>query len=213
MLKEVTQEKIFTYTAVYSERESEHSNAQIIADTLGAEHDNVLVKHEDVIPIARKVAYIFDDLVGNPNTLVPVFLLTEKAREKVKSIFTADGSDMLFYGEPVPPEDVKIIRRMSKVPVKIRRPSLSILRCLNLFLKMYIPHAHRARIAVYLGGLIKRYNSLLEASLVEGENRIFESILKGEESNYFDIEDLPYLLGRNSEDPAKSLQNEIQAYF
>lgn len=212
VLKEVAQENVIAYTAIFSEQEFNESNAQIVTDSLGIEHEPVLVKSEDVIPIAKKVAYIFDDLIGNPNTLVPGYLLTEKASEKVKSIFTADGSDMLFFGNAEANEGVRIIERMAIVPIKIRRPSITILKNISLLLKMHTPQTDLMKLVIKLGALIKRYKDLLEASLVD-ETKPFEKILKAFESCYFDVEEIPVLLGKSLENPSRTLQNEIQTYL
>lgn len=216
VLKDVAKENIIAYTAVYSEEESKRSEAQIVADCLGIEHYPVLVKHEDVIPTARKVAYLFDDLIGNPNTLVPGLLLTQEAREKAKSIFTADGSGTLFYDALEVGQGLRIIERMAKIPIDIRRQWSTILRYADMLLRMHIPQDSIklvARAGVNLEYQIRRYKDLLEASLVDGANKPLVSILKTFASAYFDVEDFPILLHGKMKDPSVSVQEEIQTYF
>lgn len=209
VLKDVTQDNVIAYTAVFPEEEFNQPNIQIATDSLGIEHNLVLVKHEDVIPTAKKVAYIFDDLVGNLNTLVPGFLLTEKASERVKSIFTADGSDMLFFGAAKFGKGGRTIERLVKIPINIRCSASIVLKKINLLLKMHLPEVDRLKLVVYS----RWYKDLLEASLAKEANRSFESILKGFEGRYFDIEEIPLLLGRSSKDLPSSIQDEIQSYF
>ena len=209
VLKEVAQENVIAYTAVFPEEEFNQPNAQIVTDSLGIEHNLVLVKPEDVIPTARKVAYIFDDLVGNVNTLVPGFLLTAKASEKVKSIFTADGSDMLFFGAAQFGRGGRIIERMVKIPNNIRRSSSIILKKINLLLRIHLPQIDGLKLVAYS----RWYKDLLEASLVKEANRPLESILKGFEGRYFDVEEIPLLLGRSLEDITRLIENEIKTYF
>lgn len=213
VLKEVAQEDVIAYTAIFPEQEFNSPNARIVADSLGIEHEVVTVKPEDVIPVSEKVAYIFDDLIGNPSRLVPGFLLTEKARQKVKSIFTADGSDMLFFGSAAAIKKVRAIERMAKLPVNIRHTSSTILKRINLLLRRCIPQTVRVKPLVYLSDQLKFYKDVAEASLIDEANRRFEKMMKTFESNYFDVEEIPLLLRRNLEDPSRSLQREIQTYL
>ena len=208
ILKQVSPGNVIAYTAIFSEQEFDRSNARIVTDSLGIEHNLVLIKPEDVIPTAAKVAYIFDDLVGNPNTLVPGFLLSEEASKEARSIFTADGSDVLF-GLSTLQKAARTIERMINIPANIRRSSSIVLKKLNLHLKVHLPQIDRMRLVAYS----RWYKNLLEASLANEANRPTETILKGFFGRYFDVEEIPLLSGRISEDPARSIRNEIQTYF
>jgi asparagine synthase (glutamine-hydrolysing) len=211
VLSQVEHKNVVAFTSVYSEEELNQSSAKTVAEALGIEHNPILVKHEDIIPIARKVAYIFDDLVGNPNTLVPGFLLTQEASKRVRAVFTADGADMLFHGWFDGAQRVRTIEKLEKVPTCVKTSSSTILKQIIMFQKVHFRHTDRMRRFSYLRG--EYWDELLESSLLRETAGTLESALAGVSTRYFRAEEIPILLGEKMENLDRSMWNEIQTYF
>jgi len=211
VLSQLEHENVVAFTSVYSEEELNQSTAKTVADTLGIEHDPVLVKHEDVIPVARKVAYIFDDLIGNPNSLVPGFLLTQEASKRVRVVFTADGADMLFHGWFDGAQRIRRIENLRKVPTCVKSSSSAILKQVVIFQKVHLRHTDRMRRFPYLRA--EYWEELLKASLLRETDGTLESALAGISDRYFRAEEMPILLGEKMENLERSMWHEIQTYF
>jgi asparagine synthase (glutamine-hydrolysing) len=76
--------------------ESEHEDARAIAQHLGANHHDSMVK-PDGIELINHIASILDQPNGDSSCL-PTYLLSEFARKEVTVILSGDGGDELFGG-------------------------------------------------------------------------------------------------------------------
>lgn len=76
---------------------NELSDARVVADALGTDHYELVVGHEDLIRTLQNLVYHYDEPFGDAAGL-PIYLLSQFAREHVKVVLAGDGADELFGG-------------------------------------------------------------------------------------------------------------------
>ena len=76
---------------------SEFSYAREVADSIGAEHHEVVLGADSLIDSIPKLVWHEDKPIRNPSS-VALYHVAELAREHVKVVLTGDGSDELFAG-------------------------------------------------------------------------------------------------------------------
>jgi asparagine synthase (glutamine-hydrolysing) len=81
--------------ASYDERRA----AATVAQRLGTEHQEVVLRGADVAALLPQVARIFDEPFADP-TALPAVLLARHARREVTVVLSGDGGDELFCGYP-----------------------------------------------------------------------------------------------------------------
>jgi asparagine synthase (glutamine-hydrolysing) len=80
---------------LYDERPA----ARLVADRLGADHHEVVVRTADFAEALPRLAWYRDEPIAEPQE-VPLLLLAELAGSHVKVVLTGDGGDELFGGYP-----------------------------------------------------------------------------------------------------------------
>lgn len=76
---------------------NELSDARLVAKTLGTDHYELEVDHEDLIGTLQTLVYHYDEPFGDAAGF-PICLLSRFAREHVKVVLAGDGADELFGG-------------------------------------------------------------------------------------------------------------------
>ncbi|MEN9649521.1 MAG: hypothetical protein RL094_488 [Candidatus Parcubacteria bacterium] len=76
---------------------SEHSEARVVADKLGTDHQEILISFDEYFNELPKIAWHFDEPVADPSA-VALYFLSREARKKVKVVLSGEGSDELFGG-------------------------------------------------------------------------------------------------------------------
>ena len=76
---------------------SEFSYAREVADSIGAEHHEVVLGADSLIASIPKLVWHEDKPIRNPSS-VALYHVAELAREHVKVVLTGEGSDELFAG-------------------------------------------------------------------------------------------------------------------
>ena len=76
---------------------SEHSEAKVVADMLGTDHQEITISFDDYFKELPKIAWHFDEPVADPSA-VALYFLSREARKKVKVVLSGEGSDELFGG-------------------------------------------------------------------------------------------------------------------
>jgi len=75
---------------------NESKYARIIADKFNTEHEELLIK-SDCYTIIPEIIWHHDDLIADPAS-IPIYYLSEFAKEKIKVALIGDGSDEIFAG-------------------------------------------------------------------------------------------------------------------
>jgi len=70
--------------------------AQIVADEFNTEHEELLIK-SDCYTIIPEIIWHHDDLIADPAS-IPIYYLSEFAKDKIKVALIGDGSDEIFAG-------------------------------------------------------------------------------------------------------------------
>lgn len=96
MSKNLTQ-PVKTYSIGFEEEEfNELSDARRIADYIGSEHHEFIVK-ADAISLLDKLVWHFDEPFADSSS-IPTFLVSEMAGKHVKMVLSGDGGDEAFGG-------------------------------------------------------------------------------------------------------------------
>jgi asparagine synthase (glutamine-hydrolysing) len=91
----------------------ERRHAAEVAQLLGTEHHEVVLRPADAATLVREVATIFDEPFADASSL-PALLLSRLARAQVTVVLSGDGGDELFCGYPTQTAHVaaEIFRRL-----------------------------------------------------------------------------------------------------
>ncbi|MGB2869442.1 MAG: asparagine synthase (glutamine-hydrolyzing) [Bacteroidota bacterium] len=76
---------------------NELADAKRVAEYFGTEHHELQVDHLDMVGTLQKLVYTYDEPFGDAANL-PVYLLSEFARQHVKVVLAGEGGDELFGG-------------------------------------------------------------------------------------------------------------------
>lgn len=71
--------------------------AQHVSNILGTQHTEVLCTSESVKDLIAQAGYLADEPIVDP-AILPTFLMTQAAREKVTVVLTGEGADEVFGG-------------------------------------------------------------------------------------------------------------------
>ena len=92
--------KIKTFSAGFEEKSFDESGyAQEVADFLGTEHYNFLIKARDALEIIPNIEEFIDEPMADASA-VPTYLLAKHTRRFVTVALSGDGGDELFAGYP-----------------------------------------------------------------------------------------------------------------
>jgi asparagine synthase (glutamine-hydrolysing) len=89
-------ESVSTFTIGFG-KVSEHSEAKVVADSLGTNHHEITIEADEYFKELPKIAWHFDEPVADPSA-VALYFLSREARKKVKVVLSGEGSDELFGG-------------------------------------------------------------------------------------------------------------------
>jgi asparagine synthase (glutamine-hydrolysing) len=76
---------------------NELSDARLVAEALGTEHHELLVTDQDLVRTLETLVYHYDEPFGDAAAL-PIYLLSQFARQHVTVVLAGDGADELFGG-------------------------------------------------------------------------------------------------------------------
>jgi asparagine synthase (glutamine-hydrolysing) len=123
LMRKITDETIKSFTVYFNEERTNEPYAKFVADWLGLEVHERILQSEDIPRILPKIVYLMDDPKAQLAATIPTYLALELCNERIKTIFTADGADVCFWGYPTvsfpspPPRKARFIR---KIPRDIR---------------------------------------------------------------------------------------------
>ena len=98
MMRTFFNQPVKTFTAIYDDAHiSEQREAKQVAEILGTEHHEVLIKPQDVVAALPQLIWHLEEPFGDASFL-PAYFVSRKARDFVKVALTGDGGDELFGG-------------------------------------------------------------------------------------------------------------------
>lgn len=90
-------EPVKTFSVGFGEESDELKFAREVSDLLGTEHEELTAELSDVPKLLPKIIWHIDDGMADA-AVFPTYLISERARKKVKVILTGEGADELFAG-------------------------------------------------------------------------------------------------------------------
>ena len=98
IMQSISSKKIKTYTLGFQEFEYDESKyAKKIANFLGTDHKEFILKPYDAINVISKLPYVYDEPFADISQ-IPMILITEMASKEVKVCLSGDGGDEIFAG-------------------------------------------------------------------------------------------------------------------
>ena len=101
LTKEVHGERLNTYTVTFpgigDEQFNEADFARHVAKHCQFEHHEVPVGQEEIVDAFPHMVWLFDGMLDIPNA-IPIYLLSQRAKEEVTVMLTGEGADELFGG-------------------------------------------------------------------------------------------------------------------
>ena len=99
IMKNFCSKPIETFSVGFENEEySETDEARFLAEKLGTNHHQLLIK-EDSVKYLPKIVYHLDEPMSDP-TSIPIYLLSKYTKKYCTVILTGEGSDELFAGYP-----------------------------------------------------------------------------------------------------------------
>ena len=80
-------------------KKSEHNISRKISEQIGSTHNEIIVNNSDIEKIFSNIGNIMDELNGD-RSLIPTYIVSKFAKEKVTVVLSGDGADELFGGYP-----------------------------------------------------------------------------------------------------------------
>jgi len=125
MMKKLTDEPLMSFTINFENEEFNEPYAKYVAEWLGIEAYEKTLEARDAIRIIPKLVHVFDDLRIDSVITLPTFLALTIAKEKVGTVFTADGADCTFWSWGWGPSKVQKPKLTSAVS-NLRNPQTAL---------------------------------------------------------------------------------------
>jgi len=98
VMSEMVAEPVKTFSVAFEEREAnELYYARTVAKTFGTDHHEVIVTPQQFFDSLPGLVYQEDEPIAHPSS-VPLFFVSELAKQYVKVVLTGEGSDELLAG-------------------------------------------------------------------------------------------------------------------
>lgn len=101
---------------------SELKYARSVANKFSTSHYESIIKIKDVIGDLNKIVWHLDEPIGDP-TAIPLFYLSEFAKDYVSVVFSGEGADEIFAGYKIYNEP-RSVHRYNRIPKIVREKLL-----------------------------------------------------------------------------------------
>jgi asparagine synthase (glutamine-hydrolysing) len=141
MLQKDRTEKLKTFTIGYENKYfTETEEAKAVANHLGTDHTEYIIKTDEAIEILRDLPQYYDEPLADAS-FIPTTLVSRLAREQVTVALSADGGDELFAGYPRYDYIDKQQRFFKYVPTFLSKGAANMLSWVN---PQYVPILNKA---------------------------------------------------------------------
>jgi asparagine synthase (glutamine-hydrolysing) len=121
-----------TFSVGFEDEKFNESNlAKDLSDMLGIENIQRIITAEECFDKLDAIQYHMDEPQSNPSS-IPLYFLSELAREHVTVVLSGEGADEIFGGYDWYTDD-NTLKKYKKLPYFIRRPIANISRYLPYF--------------------------------------------------------------------------------
>jgi len=118
IITRLTDESLKSFTISFEDERLNEPCARFVADWLGIEAYERTLYAKDLVRILPELAYSFDDLKVDVAPTLPTFLSLEMAKEQVKTIFTGDHADCVFWGWGWTVPEPWVSKMIPKIPTE-----------------------------------------------------------------------------------------------
>ena len=121
LMQKLSSKKINTFSIGFEQKEyNEAEYAREVAKHIGTNHHDAYMTNKDVIDIVPQIAKIYSEPFSE-SSLIPTFLVSKIAKEKVTVSLTGDAGDELFCGYARYQLANNSWNKASKIPSPIRK--------------------------------------------------------------------------------------------
>ena len=121
LMQKLSSKKINTFSIGFEQKEyNEAEYAREVANHIGTNHHDAYMTNKDVIDIVPQIAKIYSEPFSE-SSLIPTFLVSKIAKEKVTVSLTGDAGDELFCGYSRYQLANNSWNKASKIPYPIRQ--------------------------------------------------------------------------------------------
>lgn len=131
IMSEISNKKIKTFTVASTDKNfDEGIKAKKISQILNTDHNEIVISPNDQIKTIENLPEIFDEPFADSSQL-PILLLSEYARKKVKVVLTGDGADEIFKGYNRHLYSFDLWKKIKKIPPNLKPSFYKILYSLK----------------------------------------------------------------------------------
>lgn len=128
MMQEHSPTPIKTFTIGFDDAvHDESTHARAISEYLGTDHTELTVTGKDALNVVPKLPGLLDEPLADPS-LLPTYLVSALARQKVTVALSGDGGDELFAGYTRHVIGSRMLPPLAQIPPSVRRPLARLLQ-------------------------------------------------------------------------------------